>query len=107
MSCNCNIRNVRATSIVATPDGSDTLLTITIPSTTDLTNMGCVNVLLATSIPTSVNCARIVITNGTVSLNVMRDDGNYWRPCRLRCRSILRTLLLTDPAHLLIKGISR
>ena len=108
MSCNCcNYRKTRATSIVATPDGTDTILTITVPSTVDLTSMGCVDVIIATAIPQSARCCRVSVTNGTQTLNVLKDDGNYWRPCELRCRSILRMRLLTDPIHLLIRGVSK
>lgn len=108
MNCNCcNCKTVRATSIVATADGSDTLLTITVPSGTDLSNVGCLNIGVFTSIPNTATCAKIVVTNGTVTVPILQENGNNWRPCRLQCRSVLRCCILTDPAHLLIRRVAR
>ena len=104
MACNCcNCRFVKAESIAATT----TTITITVPTDTDLTSVGCMRIGLFTSIPTSVSCANVVVTNGTESLNILKNDGDYWRPCKLACRSILRTRVLDDPSHLLIEGVSR
>lgn len=105
MACDCcNYRCARASSIVTTTEGSSTYLTITVPAGTDLTSPGCLNIGLFSSIPNTVSCARMVVTNGTVTLPVLQMNGNNYRPTRLKCRSILRTLVLTDPAHLLVKG---
>ena len=101
MACNC--RNVTASSVAVT----DSSVTITVPSTTDLTTAGCLRIGLFTTIPNTVNCANIIVTNGSNSLYILKEDGNYWRPCRLCCRSIIRTRVLTDPLHLLIEGVSR
>ena len=104
MACNCcNCRMVRAESITA----SATTLTVTVPAETDLTSIGCLRIGIFTSIPTSVSCANVVVTNGTTTLDILKDDGNYWRPSKLCCRSIIRTRVLDDPAHLLIEGVSR
>lgn len=104
MACNCcNCRSVRASSI--SEDG--TTITITVPTDTDLTSIGCIRIGLFTTIPTSISCANVVVTNGSQTLNILKDDGDYWRPCMLRCRSIVRCRVLSDPAHLLIEGVSR
>lgn len=104
MACNCcNCRTVRAQSVAIT----GTSLTITVPADTDLTSIGCLRIGIFTTIPTTVGCANIIVTNGTESLNIFKDDGNYWRPSKLCCRSIIRTRVLDDPAHLLIEGVSR
>jgi len=104
MACNCcNCRSVRASSVAVT----GTSITITVPADTDLTSVGCLRIGLFTTIPTSVNCANIIVTNGTESLNILKCNGDYWRPSKLCCRSIIRTRVLSDPAHLLIEGVSR
>lgn len=102
MSCNCqNI--IRATSVaITTPTSGESYITITVPSTVDFEN-GCYRIGLFTTIPTTINCARIVITNGTATADVLRCNGNYWRPCELKCRSILKLQYLSDPAHFLKK----
>lgn len=102
MACNCNI--VRATSItLTTPVGGDAFYTITVPETVDLSTEGCLNIGLFSSIPTGASCAFVQVTNGTDTLDVLRCNGNYWRPCQLKCRSVLPLQILTDPAHLLIR----
>ena len=104
MACNCcNCRSVRAESISA----SATTFTITVPEDTDLTSIGCLRIGIFTTIPNSISCGNVIVTNGTTSLNILKDDGNYWRPCKLSCRSIIRTRVLDDPAHLLIEGVSK
>lgn len=104
MACNCrNCPNfIRASSVaVTTPSGGgESYITITVPSTVTFNN-GCYCIGLFTTIPTTVNCARIVITNGTDTVNVLKCNGDYWRPCQLRCRSILKLLYLSDPVHFL------
>ena len=102
MSC-CNCRSVRAQSITL----SGTTYTITVPTDTDLSSLGCLRIGIFTPIPTGVNCANVQVTNGTTTLNVLKDDGDYWRPSKLCCRSIVRCRVLDDPSHLLIEGVSR
>lgn len=104
MACNCcNCRSVRAESITL----AGTILTVTVPADTDLTTLGCLRIGIFTTIPNTVSCANINVTNGTTTLSILKDDGDYWRPSRLCCRSIIRTRVLTDPPHLLIEGVSR
>lgn len=103
MSCCCNCRTVRAQSVALT--GST--LVITVPTDTDLTSLGCLRIGIFTTIPTTVSCANVQVTNGTTTLDILKSDGNYWRPSKLCCRSIIRTLVLDDPAHLLIEGVSK
>lgn len=102
-NCNCNCQTVRASSIAL----ADETITITVPSTTDLTNPGCLRIGLFSTIPNTVSCANIIVTNGTDSLPVLKENGDNWRPCKLCCRSILKTQILTDPAHLLYRGTAR
>lgn len=100
----CNCKNlIKATSVaITTPTGGgESYITITVPSTVSFTAPGCYRIALYTTIPTTLNCARIVITNGTDTLDVLKRDGNYWRPCQLKCRDILKLQYLDDPAHLL------
>lgn len=100
--CNCD-NFVKAESITLETDAttSEQYLEITVPATTTFT-AGDWAIGLFTTIPNSVKCARISVTNGTDSYDVLRCNGNYWRPCSLRCRSILRCSFLTDPEHLLV-----
>ena len=98
--CNCN-NFVKATSVEVTTDLTESYIQITVPATVTF-DEGSLCIGLFTTIPTSIECARVVVTNGTDSLNILKCDGNYWRPCKLRCRSVLHTRVLTDPEHLLI-----
>lgn len=101
MACNC--QSVRAISIVL----SGETFTITVPATTNLTDVGCLRIGLFSTILDTVSCANVVVTNGTSTLPVLIENGNNWRPCRLCCRSIIKTQILTDPAHLLYRGICK
>lgn len=95
----CSI--IQASSVALTTTDTETYITITVPDTTTFGN-GFYRIALNTTIPTSVNCARIAITNGTDTANVLKCNGNYWRPCQLKCQSVLRLRYLTDPVHFMI-----
>lgn len=96
MSCDCATK-VRATGI-ALAGGN---VTITVPATVTFTDGQLYDIGLFTSIPAGTGCCTIQVTNGTDTYYVMNNAANYFRPCVLRCRSVLRVLFLSDPAHLL------
>lgn len=100
--CKCD-NFVKADSITVETDAttSEEYLQITVPATTDFV-AGDWAIGLFTTIPNTVRGARISITNGTDSYDVLRCNGNYWRPCCLKCRSVLRCSFLTDPEHFLV-----
>ncbi len=98
--CNCN-NIVKATSVAVVSDLTEDYIEITVPATVTF-DEDCLRIGLFTTIPTTVNCARVVVTNGTDSYNILRCNGNYWRPCQLKCRSVLNCRVFSDPDHLLI-----
>ena len=103
MSCCCDnfIKATQITVETTTTTPAEQYIQITVPD--DVTfNEGTYCIGLFTTIPNTVNCARIAVTNGTDTYNILKCDGNYWRPCQLRCRSVLKCRFLTDPDHLLI-----
>lgn len=102
MAC-CNY--VRATSVtVESPTSGESYWLITVPDTYEF--KGCCCIGLSTTLPTGISCASVQVTNGTDTLNVLKNDGNYWRPCKLGCNSVVHCQYLSDPEHLLIKGVS-
>jgi hypothetical protein len=109
MSCNCQSceRFIKATSVaITTPTTGENYITITVPNTVTFTD-GCWCIGLFTTIPNTIQCARIVVTNGTDEINILQNDGNYWRPCQLRCRTVLKLQHLSDPEHFLIRKVRR
>lgn len=100
MSCNCN-NFIKATSVVVESTTTEDYIQITVPATVTFEE-GNYCIGLFTTIPSNIQCARIEVTNGTDTYPILKCDGNNWRPCQLRCRSILRLRFLTDPDHLLI-----
>lgn len=100
--CNCD-NFIKAVSVAVTSELTEDYLTITVPTTVTFTE-GNYCIGLNTTIPTTVSCARVVVTNGTDTVPILKCDGDYWRPCQLRCKSVLRLRYLDDPAHLLIRG---
>lgn len=106
MSCNCQNcdRFIRATSVAITTTATESYFTITVPSTVTFDN-GCWCIGLFTTIPNTIQCARIVVTNGTDTVEILKNNGDYWRPCRLCCRTVLKLQYLSDPVHFLIKKV--
>ena len=86
--CNCepNITRFRATEI----EVADGVATITIPATPAINDGDIIEVLLATSIPDGTDGAQLVITNGTITTDVMNGNGNYLRFNPLTSRTILQ-----------------
>lgn len=97
-----NCKNIiKAESVaITTPTSGESYITITVPSTVSFSE-GCYRIGLFTTIPTGISCAYIAITNGTQTANILKCNGNYWRPCELKCRSVLNLIYLDDPAHFL------
>lgn len=97
---NC-IPRYRATT-VAVAGG---VTTITLPTTAEINSGDVIDVLLATAIPDGTDGTQIIITNGTVTGNLMNGNGNYLRPYPLTSRTVIRCQYLSDPAHFQIINI--
>ena len=101
--CNCepNITRFRATEIAV----ADGVATVTIPATPAINDGDIIEVLLATSIPDGTDGAQLVITNGTITTDVMNGNGNYLRFYPLTSRTILQVQFLNDPLHFQIINV--
>lgn len=101
--CNCepNITRFRATEIAV----ADGVATVTIPATPAINDGDIIEVLLATSIPDGTDGAQLVITNGTITTDVMNGNGNYLRFYPLTSRTILQVQFLNDPTHFQIINV--
>lgn len=95
MSCKCNLTLTKATE-VTTASGATV---ITVPTTQEFSASGIYNILLSTPIPSGTDGTTLTITNGTISGNVMRRNGNYFRPLPLRSRTVLSVQYFDDPTH--------
>lgn len=100
-NCNCCPCLYKAQSI-ATEKGITTI-TITDDALTDLCAGEKVCVGIFTSFDTTTECNRIKITDGTTTLDVV-SSNQYFRLCKLKCRSILRLTYVDDPALLVKRG---
>lgn len=105
MACCCNKypTRIRATTVAVAAG----VTTITIPTTPEIAAGGVYDIALFTSIPSGTDGTQLAITNGTVTGNVMRGNGNYYRPLPLLSRTILRVQYLDDPAHFQILSVRR
>ena len=103
MACECipNIPRYTATSVTV----ADGVATITIPATPAISDGEVIDVLLSTSIPDGTDGAQLVITNGTITTDVMNGNGNYLRFYPLTSRTILRVQFLNDPLHFQILNV--
>ena len=102
MSCECNqITRYRASS-VTTAVG---VTTITIPATPTINAGDVFEILLATPIPDGTDGTQVIITNGTITGNLMNGNGNYFRPMPLTSRTVFLVQYLGDPAHFQILKI--
>ncbi|MFI3171720.1 MAG: hypothetical protein R3Y09_06585 [Clostridia bacterium] len=101
---NCNFCGclIKATAI-ATEKGTTTV-TVANGSLTDLCRCSKVCIGIYTSIPAESECNQIVVTDGTTKLTVVQNN-QYWRPCKLQCRSVLVATYLDDPQLLVIKAV--
>lgn len=97
--CCCKYpRKVRAES-VAVATGTTT---ITLPSTTEINGGDVLNIGLYTAIPVGTNGTPISITNGTVTGDLLVENGNYFRPKPLLARTILQVQFFSDPVHFVL-----
>lgn len=91
-NCNSCERLVRSTSIAVV----GTTLQITIP-TTSIKNRQCLCVVLAQSIPSTVNAnMNVQIVNGSSTLNILTPCDNFLYADQLTCRKVLRLRVATD-----------
>lgn len=105
MACNCRAcPNFLTATAVATAAG---VTTITVPATFQPSARNDYCILLRVSIPKDSSCNSVSITNGTATWSVLECDGDNWRPCSLKCRSVLKLRFFDDPAHFLIKRTGR
>ena len=103
--CGCCPNLIKASSI--TFDSGTTTITVPGNSLTNLSNCQKLCIGLFTSIPTGVDCSQVVVTDGTNQYNVYKCNNQYWRPCNLKCRTILVLQYLNDPATLVLRKIKR
>ena len=69
MPCSCMYpKRYRASSVVS----ADGVTTITLPATAEITAGGLYDIGLFTAIPAGTDGTQVIITNGTVTGNVMR-----------------------------------
>ena len=89
--------NIKATEInerngttVITADFSDILLR----------ECDIVNIELNVPIKDKLECTRVVISGyNEGQLYVLSCFGNYWRPCNIKCKTIISLKYLNDPEH--------
>lgn len=99
-NCRCCERFIKATTIAV----ANGITTITIPETVfSVCGYWCIGLTVA--IPAGTDCTRVQITDGTNTYNVETMDGNYFRPCELKCRTVLKLRYYDDPAHFVICGV--
>lgn len=96
---------------IATEDGVTTI-TIADGALTSLCVCQKVCVGIFTSIPAESECNIIRVTDGTDTYTVFNSGvcqgqpcNQRWRPCRLRCRSVLVLRYLDDPKLLVLQKI--
>lgn len=95
MACDYNIQTVVPTSITVATN----IATITLPTSFEPVNGGIYDISLAAPVPDGTNGAEIIITNGTVSGNLLNRLGSNVRMGPLDAQWILRVMYLEDPAH--------
>lgn len=94
---NCDILHVKSLEIAYTAGAN---LTITIPTAT-LTNGQVFTLSICQSLPTleAGDNPPVLITDGTTTLNLFLQMGNYVRARSLKCRKRLTLVYGTDPNH--------
>ncbi len=95
------VQRYRASEIAV----SDGETTITIPGSPAINPGDVVEILLASPIPAGTDGTQVMITNGTVTGNLMNGNGNYFRPMPLTSRTVFLVQYLSDPAHFQILKI--
>ena len=108
MSCNGNCCGCGNLFIPTNIDLGDGIYTITLAPDMLIPKECCdYCILLRIPIPTDTTCNRVIIDTGTEKYDVLTCNGNYWRPCMLKCRSILKLKYYGDPAHFVIQQVKR
>ena len=108
MACKCNTCKCCEHLFVATSvDWANGIYTINVPKTLEPKEFCNYCILLRTPIPVTTTCNRVLINNGTTTWDVMTCNGNYWRPCTLKCRSILKLRYFADPEHFVIEQVKK
>ena len=102
--CNCNCCNrIKAEEILVEPG----IITIIVPDGTEFKDGCCYEICLFKNIPVADNCSQIIVQNDVAKYEVFTNNANWWRPCKLNCRSILELQFCDDPDHFLILGVKK
>lgn len=97
--CKCILR---AESVV-TKDGVTTI-TVADDTISSLCTGQIVKLGLFSHLPVTSECNRIEITDGTTT-KIVAFRNQYWRPCKLICRSVLVFRNLEDPSLFVIEKV--
>ena len=81
------------------------IITITLPdeSLQNLCVGQYIRIGLFSSLPNTTRCARVQVTDGISTLEIMKCNQS-WRPIQLLCRSVLNLQYLNDPELLVFKN---
>ncbi len=101
MSCNKGI--IRATNVAVSNAGQATI-TVADGLITDLNTGVKIEIGLFVSIPATRECNQVRVTDGTTTLDIYCNN-QYWRPCMLKCRSVLVLENYEDPDLLVIRAV--
>ncbi len=101
-NCNCRPAVLTATDISTT--NGITTITLADDALTGVTRCDTVQIGLFRHVPCESSCTIIKVTDGTSTYTIFRDT-QYWRPCNLKCRSILVTTFLDDPDALVLRTV--
>ena len=101
MGCKCNF--IKAEEIIV----DEGVISIKVPDDTKFTDCCLYNICLFRNIPIADQCSQIVIMTDNDKYLVFNCKANYWRPCHVKCRSILQLRFFDDPGHFLIEGVKR
>ncbi len=105
--CNCLLR---AKSV--TEASGVTTITVEDGSITGLCVNQVVEIGLFASLPNTARCNRIIVTDGTTKravynglVDCIGKASQYWRPCALKCRSVLVLHEHQDPDLFVIQKV--
>lgn len=87
----------------------DYTTTITVPESVSFNALGtyCIAIRCPVVDAQNVSCAKVVVTNGTDTVPILICDGDNWRPCAIKCRTILKLRYHSDPAHFVVEQVKR
>ena len=100
------IQRVTAESIAVTGTGNTAETTITVPENVEFA-AGCTyDILISAQVPDATDGTIVVITNGTVTGQIMQAvTGNYARARALGWRKVIRVQFFADPDHFNLLGV--